>query len=179
MPHQANEVSMARIAAFVALTLFTVGSFTSAPAKAQDAPAQASFGTAAPVTLTLKRAIELALQNSKDLQVAKLQTTLADRSANAAKAQFLPNFYAGSGAGYTFGIPETPGGRAPALFSLTYTEQVINEPLRGQSKELQEQAKSQRILLEDARSTVISRTAASSLELVMVRHSLDLLHKEQ
>ncbi len=141
--------------------------------------AQASFGTPTPVSLTLKHAIELALQNSKDLQVAKLQTTLADRSAYITKSQFLPNVYAGSGAGYTFGIPETPGGRAPALFSLSYTEQVINEPLRGQAKELQEQAKSQRILLEDARSTVISRTAAAYLELVMVRHSLDLLQKEQ
>jgi outer membrane protein len=166
----------------IAAALIIGASLTFAPAKAQDAPsppAQASFGTPAPVSLTLNHAIELALQNSRDLQVAKLQTTLADRSAYITKSQFLPNVSAGSGAGYTFGIPETPGGRAPSLFSLTYTEQVINEPLRGQAKELQEQAKSQRILLEDARSTVISRTAASYLELVMVRHSLDLLHKEQ
>ena len=164
----------------VAALAFTVVFLS--PTRAQDTPpqqAQSSFGTPAPVSLTLKRAIELALQNSKDIQVAKLQTTLADRSAYITKSQFLPNVYAGSGAGYTFGIPETPGGRAPALFSLTYTEQVINEPLRGQGKELQEQARSQRILLEDARSTVISRTAAAYLELVMVRHSLDLLNKEQ
>ena len=73
------------------------------------------------MALTLKRAIELALQNSKDIQVAKLQASLADRSAMITKSQFLPNLYAGSGAGYTYGIPETPGGRAPALFSLTYT----------------------------------------------------------
>jgi len=58
-------------------------------------------------------------------------------------------------------------------------EQVYNEPLRGQAKELQEQAKSQRILLEDTRNSVISRTAAAYLELGMVRHSLDLLRQEQ
>jgi outer membrane protein len=131
------------------------------------------------VTLTLKRAVELALQNSQDIQVAKLQTSLADRSAMITRSQFLPNLYAGSGAGYTYGIPETPGGRAPSLFSVTYTEQIFNEPLRGQAKELQEQAKSQKILQQDARNTVIARTAAAYLELVMVRHSLDLLHKEQ
>jgi outer membrane protein len=148
---------------------------------AQEAPSSqlAMGGPNTPVALTLKRAIELALQNSKDIQVAKLQASLADRSAMITKSQFLPNIYAGSGAGYTFGIPETPGGRAPALFSLTYTEQVYNEPLRGQAKELQEQAKSQRILLEDTRNTVISRTAAAYLELGMVRHSLDLLRQEQ
>jgi outer membrane protein len=131
------------------------------------------------VLLTLKHAIELALQNSKDIQVAKLQASLADRSAMITKAQFFPNVSAGSGAGYTYGIPETPGGRAPALFNVTYTEQVFNEPLRGQGKELQEQAKSQKLLLEDARNSVISRTAAAYLELVMVRHSLELLRKEQ
>src|SRR5260221_6263991 len=87
--------------------------------------------TPQPVALTLKRAIELALQNSKDIQVAKIQASVADHAALISKAQFLPNIYAGSGAGYTYGIPETPGGRAPAIFSLTYTEQVFNEPLGG------------------------------------------------
>jgi len=131
------------------------------------------------ISLTLKRAIELALQNSKDIQIAKLQASLANRSAMITKAQFMPNLYAGSGAGYTLGIPETPGGRAPALFNVTYTEEVLNEPLRGQGKEQQEQAKSQKILLEDARNNVIVRTASTFLELAMVRHSLELLRKEQ
>ena len=169
------------IAPAVSILALTSILFFAAPTRAQNTPPQQqSFSaTPTPVALTLKHVIELALHNSKDIQVAKLQATLADRSASITKSQFLPNVYAGSGAGYTFGIPETPGGRAPALFSLTYTEQAVNEPLRGQSKELQEQArKSQRILLEDARSSVISRTAAAYLELVMVRHSLDLLHKE-
>jgi outer membrane protein TolC len=142
-------------------------------------PSEAANRVGTPVVLTLKHAIELALQNSKDIEVAKLQASLADRSAQITKSQFLPNLYAGSGVGYTYGIPETPGGRAPALFSITYQEQVFNEPLRGQAKESQEQAKSQRILLEDTKNSVISRTAAAYLELSMVRHSLELLRKEQ
>ncbi len=148
-------------------------------AQAQQPPEQPQSTTPSAVSLTLKRAIELALQNSTDIQVAKLQASLANRSAMITKSQFLPNLYAGSGAGYTLGIPETPGGRAPALFNVTYTEQVFNEPLRGQGKELQEQAKSQKILLEDARNNVIVRTASTYLELAMVRHSLELLRKEQ
>src|SRR5258708_35679303 len=134
---------------------------------------------APPIALTLKRAIELALQNSKDIQVAKIQASVADKAALINKAQFMPNVYAGSGLGYTYGIPETPGGRAPAIFNVTYTEQVINEPLRGQGKEQQEQVKAQKVLLEDARSSVIVRTASAYLELVKVRHSAELLQKEQ
>jgi outer membrane protein TolC len=134
-------------------------------------------GTAA--ALTLKRAVELALQNSKEIQVAKIQASVADHAAQITKSQFMPNLYAGSGAGYTYGIPETPGGRAPSIFNVTYTEQIFNEPLRGQAKEMQEQSKAQKILLEDAKNSVITRTAMAYLELGKVRHSLELLRKEQ
>jgi len=142
-------------------------------------PAVPASNTDAPVALTLKRAIELALQNSKDIQVAKIQASVADRAAQITKAEFMPNLYAGSGAGYTYGIPETPGGRAPSVFNVTYTEQVYNEPLRGQARETQEQAKAQKIALEDVRNSVITRTAMAYLELGKVRHSLELLRKEQ
>src|SRR2546425_8585609 len=121
------------------------------PAPRGNEPATQGAATAAPVALTLKRAIELALQNSKEIQVAKIQASVADHAALITRAQFMPNLYAGSGAGYTNGIPETPGGRAPSVFNVTYTEQIFNEPLRGQGKEMQEQAKSQKIALQDAR----------------------------
>ena len=165
-----TKFNSCQAAVFLAV-LFSIAVSTT---QAQEAQSNSSA-----VSLTLKHAIELALQNSKDIQVAKLQASLANRSAMITKAQFLPNLYAGSGAGYTYGIPETPGGRAPAIFDVTYTEQVFNEPLRGEGKELQEQAKSQKILLEDARNRVIVTTAAAYLELAMVRHSLELLRKER
>jgi outer membrane protein len=145
---------------------------------AQEATTTPS-NTEAPIVLTLKRAIEQALQNSKDIQVAKIQARVADHAAQITKAQFMPNLYAGSGAGYTYGIPETPGGRAPAIFNVTYTEQVFNEPLRGQAKEMQEQSNAQKIVLQDARNDVITRTAMSYLELGKVQHSLELLRKER
>jgi outer membrane protein TolC len=132
-----------------------------------------------PVTLTLRSAIETALRNSRDIQVAKLQASVADHASMLSRAQFLPNLYAGSGAGYTYGIPETPGGRAPSVFNVTYTEEIYNEPLRGQGKELEEQARSQKIILEDVKNSVIMRTAMSYLELVKVRHSIELLRAEQ
>src|SRR6202790_3911783 len=169
---------------FLCFLLVALLSSVAFSAQAQDPPLpqeapQPQPSNPSAVSLTLRHAIELALQNSKDIQIAKLQASLANRSAMITKSQFMPNLSAGSGAGYTYGIPETPGGRAPALFDITYTEQIFNEPLRGEGKELQEQAKSQKILLEDARNRVIVITAAAYLELAMVRHSLELLRKEQ
>jgi outer membrane protein len=157
----------------------TAGAQEASAPKTGQLAAQESLKEGAPVALTLKRVIELALQNSKEIQVAKIQASVADRAAKITKAQFMPNLYAGSGAGYSNGIPETPGGRAPSIFSVSYTEQVFNEPLRGQAKETQEQSKAQKIVLEDAKNSVISRTAMAYLELGKVRHSLELLRKEQ
>ena len=162
-----REGIIPRWASVVALSLF----FGGAVLAQENAPA--------PAALTLKRAVELALRNSRDIQVAKIQASLAHRAAMITKAEFLPNLYAGSGLGYSNGIPETPGGRAPSVFNTTYYEQVLNEPLRGQSRELQEQANSQKLVLEDVRNAVIVRTALAYLELAKVRHSLDLLQKEQ
>jgi outer membrane protein TolC len=171
-----------RVAGMTALLVLCGGAAgaqePSAP-KANQPAAQESPKDGAPVALTLKRAIELTLQNSKEIQVAKIQASVADRAAQITRAQFMPNLYAGSGAGYTYGIPETPGGRAPSIFNVQYTEQIFNEPLRGQAKETQEQSKAQKIVLEDAKNSVITRTAMAYLELGKVRHSLELLRKEQ
>src|SRR5438874_8690795 len=149
---------------------------SSAPKPAEPYPQTAS---GAPVELTMKRTVELELQNSKEIQDAKIQASVADHAAQITKAQFMPNLYAGSGAGYTYGIPETPGERAPSVFNVTYTEQVLNEPLRGQAKEMLEQAKAQKVTLEETKNSVITRTAMAYLELGKVRHSLELLRKEQ
>jgi outer membrane protein len=141
---------------------------------AQEAPG----ATPAPVALTLKRTVEMALVNSRDIRAAKMQANLAQQSANVARAEFLPNLYAGSGAAYTNGIPETPGGRAPAPFSAWYTQQVFNQPLRGQWREAEQQAKSQALALEEVRNLVIERTAGTYLELVKLRHDLELLKQQ-
>jgi outer membrane protein TolC len=143
----------------------------------QAPPVRAASST--PVVLTLKRAVELSLSNSKDIQLAKLQVQAAQDTAQLTRAEFLPNLYAGSGAGYTYGLPETPGGRPPAIFSVTYTEQVLNGPLRGLVKEQQEQVRAQRTVLEDTRNAVMVRVASGYLELVKVRHSLELLRREK
>ncbi|MBZ5528387.1 MAG: TolC family protein [Acidobacteriia bacterium] len=147
---------------------------TALPAAAQEAPA-----APAPVLLTLKRAVELALQNSKDIQVAKIQASVAERTAKAGMADFLPNIYAGSGLGFTYGMPEAAGGGLPSVVSATYSEQVFNKPLLGQARELKEQARAQQIQVEEVRNSVMARTASAYLELGKLRHEIELLSKER
>src|SRR6516164_4358470 len=159
-PRSVNMQFLRGVAGVVGL-LLVCGVDLAAQETPAPKPAESSAQTAlaSPIAVTLKRAIELALLNSKEIQVARIQASVADHAAQITKAQFMPNLYAGSGAGYTNGMPETPGGRAPSVFNVTYTEQVLNEPLRGQSKELQEQVRAHAIVMRDIQNSVIARTA--------------------
>jgi len=151
----------------------------SVPALKAQGVAQLPASSGVPVALTLKRAVELALQNSKDIQLARLHVQIAEQCANLTHSEFLPNLYAGSGAGYTYGLPETPGGRPPSLFSVTYTQQILNGPLKGLAKQQLEEARAQRATQEETRNAVVMQVATSYLELVKVRHSLEILRKEK
>jgi outer membrane protein len=141
--------------------------FLAAPLHAQDSQ-----------TLTLRQAVTLALQNSREIALARVQYTVALNAAGVDRANFLPNLYTGSGAAYTSGFPATVGGQAPALFSLSYTQSVFNLPLRGQLKAAEDRAASQKIELDRTRDAVIVRTATTYLELAKVRTSLELLRGE-
>jgi len=129
--------------------------------------------------LSLKRAVALAVQNSRELALARLQQTLAEQAAEVNRSDFRPNLYGGSGLGYTDGIPQTPGGAAPSLFNVAYVQTLINPPLRGQLRAAQERARGQRFEVERARDAVILRAASAYLGLSKVRHSLELLRRER
>jgi outer membrane protein TolC len=128
--------------------------------------------------LTLRQAVTLALQNSREIALARMQYTVALNAAGVNRADFRPNLYTGSGAAYTSGFPSTVGGQAPALFSLSYTQSVFNLPLRGQLKAAEDRAAAQKIELDRTRDAVIVRTAITYLELAKVRASLELLRGE-
>ena len=54
---------------------------------------------------TMREAVALALQNSRDLALARVQYKVALNAAGVDHAAFRPNIYTGSGAAYTYGFP--------------------------------------------------------------------------
>jgi outer membrane protein len=129
--------------------------------------------------LSLRQAVTLALQNSHELALARVQYTVAKDAASVDRAEFRPNLYTGSGAAYTSGFPATPGGQGPSIFNLSYVQTLFNLPLRGQLKAAEERAESQKVEMDRVRDDVIVRAASAYLELAKVRHSLELLRNEQ
>jgi outer membrane protein len=128
--------------------------------------------------VTMREAVALALQNSRDLALARVQYRVALDAAGLDRAAFLPNLYTGSGAAYTSGFPSI-GGSPPAVFQMNYDQAIFDPMLKAQQRAAEEHAKTMKLEIDRTRDDVIVRTASSYLELAKVRHSLELLRSEQ
>jgi outer membrane protein TolC len=128
--------------------------------------------------LTMRQAVTLALQNSRDLALARVQYTVALNEAGVDRAAFLPNLYTGSGIAYTSGFPSI-GGDPPAAFQMNYNQSVFNPLLKGQQHAAEDRAQNMKLELDRIHDDVIVRAATAYLELAKVRHSLELMRTEQ
>ena len=141
------------------------------PARAQDSPLAHKF--------TLQETVRMAVANSRDLALARLQYGVMQRQIGVAKSVFQPNLYTGTGIAYTNGFPLLQGGGAPSVFSLSYSQQIFNPPLKGEQRAAEQRAEEQRLSIDDVRDTVMSRAALDYLELAKVRHALELMRSER
>jgi outer membrane protein TolC len=131
-----------------------------------------------PGAITMHQAISLALQNSRDLTLARMQYRVAADAVGVDRSAFMPNLYTGSGAAYTYGFPSL-GGSPPAVFQLNYSQSIFNPALKAQQQAAEEHAKTMKLEIDRTRDDVIVRTASAYLELAKVRHSLELMRAEQ
>ena len=137
-----------------------------------------SAGAQTAEKMSLRQAVTLALQNSRDLKLARMQYTVALNEVGVDRAAFRPNIYTGAGYVYTHGFPGLPGGGPPSLFQLDYTQEIFNPFLKGQQKAAEDRANNQRLEIDRMQDDVIVRTATAYLELAKVRHSLELIESE-
>jgi outer membrane protein len=128
--------------------------------------------------LTMRHAVTLALQNSRELALARVQYTVALNQTAVDRSAFRPNLYTGSGAAYTSGFPSL-GGSPPAVFQMNYDQAIFNPALKAQQQAAEEHAKTMKLEVDRTRDDIIVRTASAYLELAKVRHSLELLRSEQ
>jgi len=129
--------------------------------------------------LTLKTAVDQAVRNSREVTLAKLEATLAEKTAAVDRSLFGPNLYTGSGFAYSSGFPLAPGGGVPAIFELSYTQALFNPLAKGTQRADEARARAQKANIDNVRGAVMMRTASIYLELTKVRHSLDNLHRDQ
>ncbi|HEX5425212.1 MAG TPA: TolC family protein [Candidatus Acidoferrales bacterium] len=130
-------------------------------------------------TLSLREAVTLAMENSRDLRLAQVEYQVAANAARLDRSAFLPNLYTGAGYVYTHGFPSTPGGGLPAVFELDYSETLFNPLLKGTQRADEERAKSELAAIKETRDNVMVETASTYLELAEVRHLATLMSSDE
>jgi outer membrane protein TolC len=89
-------------------------------------------------TMTLKQALDLALQQNPDLVIARLDQQRARDQVTITKDPFSPKLFAGSGAAWTYGFPTSIDGQAPSIVEARTSMALFDRPqsyLVAQAKE--------------------------------------------
>ncbi len=80
-------------------------------------------------TLTLRQAVELALKQSPDVLLARLDEVKAEQAVKLARDPFIPKVLAASGLAYSSGFPMSIEGATPSIFQARAVAAVFNKPM--------------------------------------------------
>jgi outer membrane protein len=80
--------------------------------------------------MTLREALDLALQQNPDIMLARLDQQKAREQVTIARDLFHPKVFAGSGGAWTTGPPSSIDGSAPSIFETRTQMALFNQPQR-------------------------------------------------
>lgn len=124
-----------------------------------------AVAAAAPRTMTLKEAVDLALRQNPSLVMARLDAQKAGLEVQATREGLLPRFVAGSGMAYTYGMPMSVEGSAPTVVQARAIRSIYHAPQRYMTSMARELAAGAAHAAENLKDEVALRTAVLYLDL--------------
>ena len=124
----------------------------------------ASAGLAEVHPLTLRQAVEMALKQSPDLVLARLDEQKMQYAIRIAKDPFTPKLYAGSGDAATWGYPSSIEGSAPAIVQTKTDMSLFNRPKSFELARAREHARGAGISVQEKTDDVAFQTASLFLD---------------
>jgi outer membrane protein len=115
-------------------------------------------------TLTLKQAVDLALEQNPDIVLARLDEVKANQAARAARDPFVPKVYVGSGLAYTYGFPMSIDGSAPSIIQARAVASLYDKTRSLKVAEERENARTAQLTAEGKREEVAERVAIAYLD---------------
>ncbi|HVI09631.1 MAG TPA: TolC family protein [Candidatus Binatia bacterium] len=129
--------------------------------------------------ITLKRAVELALQHATGLAMAIADEQHADAGYREMRDSFIPQVTAGAGLGWSYGFPLSLEGAAPSLFNFNAQSPLWHFELRDFLGAARAETAAATLKKKDARDQVIQDTALSYAELQKWEQRLVRLHQAE
>jgi outer membrane protein len=127
--------------------------------------------------LTLKHAVELALQHASGIAIASADVQHASASYRELRNSYIPQLNAGASIGWSDGFPLSLEGAAPSLFNVTAQSALLNPALKDFIRAAQSDVKVSALNTKDQRNQVVQDTVLSYAELEKWEQRLDRLRE--
>ena len=128
--------------------------------------------------LTLRQAVELALQQNSDVVLARLDEQKAQNAVRIARDPFVPKLYGGSGLAFTSGYPNSIEGSAPSIFEARTSMSLFNRPKSYELAQARENARGAAIGSQSKADDVAFQTAGLFLDAQQLTRSEQSLQIE-
>ena len=128
-----------------------------------------------PRAITLGEAVRMALEQNPDALIARIEHLKAEQGVSVAKGAFSPAAYAGSGLGYTSGIPQSVEGATPSVVQATGRMPIYNRTLRGRVREAESMAEAAQYSRAAREDEIAFEVASTYLDFERAGRRVDLL----
>jgi outer membrane protein TolC len=115
--------------------------------------------------ITLKHAVELALQHANGVAIAAAELQSAAANTRELHNSYLPQFTAGSGLGWSYGFPLSLEGSAPSIFNISAQSALLHPELRSFIGAARSESAASAFRSKDQRNQIIQDTVLSYAEL--------------
>jgi outer membrane protein len=129
-------------------------------------------------TLSLRQAVDLALQQNPDIALARLDEQKAALAVRIAKAPFSPSIFAGSGLAYSSGFPMSIDGSAPSIVQARARQDIFNRQQSLTVAAARENARGSGITTSAKRDEIAFRTATLFLDAQRAARLADLARRQ-
>src|SRR5579871_5305428 len=129
-------------------------------------------------TMTLREALDLALEQNPDILLARLDQQKAREQVTIARDPFVPKVYAGSGAAKTWGFPASIDGAAPSILNAKTQMALFDRPQSYQIAQARENLRGSAIDMGKQQDEVAFRVASLYLDAEEAARSLEAARHE-
>ena len=128
--------------------------------------------------LTLRQALDLALAQNPDLLLARLDQQKARYQVTVTHDPFSPKVFAGSGAAWSTGFPNSIEGSAPSIVTVRTQMAIFNRPQSYLVAQANEDARGAGVDVARRQEEVIYRVASLYLDAEQAARSLDAARRQ-
>jgi outer membrane protein TolC len=129
-------------------------------------------------TMTLRRALEMALSQNPDLLLARLDQEKARSHVTVVRDPFAPKVYAGSGAAWTTGFPNSIEGSAPSIVQARTVMALFNRPQSYLAAQADEGVRGAAIQAAQRQQEVVYRVASLFLDAEQAARGLEAAQRQ-